>query len=102
MMTRLVKSVLAAVLIAVSPMRVSIGQTDEMDRGRQLYENHCQVCHDSAVHIRARSIAKSFAEIRQQIVRWHHYLELPWTRQEVDDVQRYLNEHYYHYSEPSR
>ena len=67
------------------------------ERGQQLYENHCQECHESQVHIREQRKAATLADVRWQIARWQEVLQLPWTAAEVDDVQAYLNAEHYHY-----
>jgi mono/diheme cytochrome c family protein len=69
----------------------------DVQRGQQLYENHCTECHASQVHIREQRKAATLATVRWQIVRWQEVLQLPWTATEVDDVQAYLNAQYYHY-----
>jgi hypothetical protein len=64
-------------------------------RGQLLYENHCLSCHESVVHIRAGRRAKSLPEIRAWVMHWSGYLQLRWSREEVDDVVNHLNDHYY-------
>lgn len=64
-------------------------------RGQLLYENHCMSCHESSVHVRARTHAKSLPELRAWVLRWKEYLQLRWGREEVDDVVNHLNSQYY-------
>ena len=78
-------------------MALTTAEAADPERGGQLYENHCTVCHTSIVHIRENHKAQSPEEIYYQIVRWADVLDLPWTSAEVDDVLHYLNDAYYHY-----
>ena len=66
-----------------------------MKRGRQLYENHCTSCHESQVHIRERTRVRSMTDLHYQVRRWRDELELSWTTEDVEDVQHYLQRHFY-------
>lgn len=68
---------------------------DSVKRGQLLYENHCQVCHSSVVHIREKRKAKNTGAIRSWVMRWSKYLKLSWSDDEIDEVVRYLNSRYY-------
>lgn len=65
------------------------------ERGRLLYENHCRVCHTSAVHMREGRKAASRDEIQTWVKRWCKELGLQWGTLEIDDVTEYLNDRYY-------
>ena len=64
-------------------------------RGRALYDTRCVECHATSVHSRAKRVATSCTEIREQVVRWSRQQGGAWTDEEVDDVTLYLNERYY-------
>lgn len=64
-------------------------------RGELLYENHCTVCHQSTVHIRANRKAKSITDIRGWAARWAGELKLNWTSDDIDDVAEFLAKRYY-------
>ncbi|HEX19761.1 MAG TPA: hypothetical protein ENG78_02945 [Acidiferrobacteraceae bacterium] len=66
-------------------------------RGQLLYENHCQVCHSSVVHIREKRKAKNTGAIRSWVIHWSKYLKLSWSDGEIDEVVHYLNSRYYKY-----
>lgn len=70
----------------------------DYERGRQLYDNHCTACHESQVHIRKQRKVGNMAELLQQIQRWQHELDLPWTATEIEDVRYYLNQRFYRFS----
>lgn len=65
------------------------------ERGRLLYENHCQACHTSTVHIREQRKAKTPAELRAWIQRWATELKLVWSEDELADVYQLLNNRHY-------
>ena len=66
-------------------------------RGQLLYENHCTVCHDSGVHIRAQRKARSTTDIHKWVIRWSKHLKLDWSSAEVNEVSEFLNQHFYHF-----
>lgn len=68
------------------------------ERGRALYENHCTVCHTSAVHSRVNRIAVSRAEVRDIVDSWQRQQQLNWGTQEVDDVVEFLSRTRYRFS----
>ncbi|TXH47068.1 MAG: hypothetical protein E6Q93_28755 [Burkholderiaceae bacterium] len=71
-----------------------------LTRGQALYEARCDRCHDRSVHARDKRAAKSFAEVRAQVVRWDRALGALWRSDEIDVVTRYLNHRYYQYPCP--
>ena len=75
--------------LAAAPVRA------DAERGRLLYENHCQGCHTSVVHVRDQRKAKTPAELRGWIGRWSTELKLTWTADDAKDVYQYLNNRYY-------
>ena len=80
-----------AVPTPVYPLSVDI----QTSRGQLLYENHCLECHTSVVHIRNNRKAINLIEVRKFVIRWSRELHLPWQKEEIDDVVRYLDRQYY-------
>ena len=64
-------------------------------RGQLLYENHCMICHESAVHIRSGRRIQSLPALRARVLHWAEYLQLRWGKEEVEDVVGHLNTQYY-------
>ena len=62
-----------------------------IERGRMLYENHCQACHTSAIHGRKERIAIGIAELRTIVQRWQAIQKLHWTADEIEDVVQFLS-----------
>jgi len=79
--------------VSTNPGVTILAQSGE--RGQLLYENHCQVCHDSRAHIRSNRKAKTLKDIEGWVVRWSTELKLTWSADEIRDVARYLGKRYY-------
>lgn len=71
-------------------------------RGQLLYENHCQTCHTSVVHVREDHRARSLQEVEQWVRRWADELKLTWRAEEINDVVDYLNQQYYKLELPAQ
>jgi len=69
----------------------------DIERGRALYENHCEVCHSSKVHTRINRIAISIEELRQIVDNWQREERLRWSPQDVEDVVQFLNATHYNF-----
>ena len=78
---------LAACALAQAPA----AHAADAGRGRALYENHCQTCHTSKIHVRANKLPINRDELRMIIEHWRQQQNLPWTPAEVEDVLEYLN-----------
>jgi len=68
---------------------------EEFDRGRALYENHCQSCHEALAHTRENHVVKTVQGLRQRVWSWSVHSGLNWRDDEIDDVTRYLNRRFY-------
>lgn len=71
-------------------------------RGELLYENHCQGCHASQLHIREDRRARSIDELRGWVTRWAEVQKLNWGDEEIGAVTDYLNRRYYRLAPPAR
>ena len=70
----------------------------DASRGKLLYENHCQGCHASTVHVRDQRKVTSPDALRAMIVRWSEELKLGWRDSERADVFHHLNNRYYRFA----
>ena len=70
-------------------------------RGQLLYENHCMGCHESVAQIRTRQQVKSQPALRQAVARWAANINLPWGKEEIEEVTRYLGTQYYKFEKQS-
>ena len=71
------------------------------NRGQLLYETHCIACHSAQMHWRDKRLAQDWGSLRGEVQRWQANAALNWTEEDVTDVSRYLNQHYYRFSEPA-
>jgi mono/diheme cytochrome c family protein len=69
-------------------------------RGQLLYEDHCQGCHTSIVHVREDHRAQSWVELKGWVTHWSKELKLTWKAGEIGDVVDYLNQTYYKFEVP--
>lgn len=81
---------LALAVAGVSPAPVRGAELPNLERGRALYENHCQVCHTQKVHTRPNRMILTAAAMRDIVDRWQREENLRWSAQEIDDVVYFL------------
>lgn len=91
---------LAAVMATAAALSGGAAAQDlvDVERGRALYENHCQVCHTPKVHSRVNRLPINRAELREIVDNWQRQEALGWSTQEVADVVEYLNRTRYGYA----
>jgi mono/diheme cytochrome c family protein len=77
-----------------SPARTT-APAPSLTRGALLYENHCQGCHESRLHVRDQRRAKARAALRAWVTHWAAHQKLGWGEAEIDDVVDYLSRRYY-------
>jgi len=67
-------------------------------RGEALYELHCTTCHYERIHKRerSRSLIKTLAQLRLEVVRRGEMTGQRFTIEDVDDIAEYLNRSHYH------
>lgn len=76
-------------------------QAADPGRGRALYDNHCQQCHESRVHLREKRKVGTRAELRRRVAGWAEHAALGWRREDVDDVTCYLERAFYDFGDTS-
>jgi hypothetical protein len=79
------------------PLVASAGWPEDYERGRHLYENHCQACHSSLLHSPVSGRIKSFRELQSQVSSWSSHAAKAWSAEEVNDVSYYLDRTFYHF-----
>lgn len=85
-------------LVLPLPLPVSAQSVPDPERGRALYENHCQVCHTPRVHSRINKLPISRAELQEIVDRWQREEQLRWSAQDVADVVEFLGRTRYGYA----
>jgi len=74
-------------------------QSDEVDRGQGLYENHCRTCHDATVHTRDSRRVQNRDDLQLYVATWSFHAQLGWSREDIIDVTGYLERRYYRFEE---
>lgn len=67
----------------------------DLVRGQQLYEHHCQLCHQSSAHVRDNHKVKTADDLKYFVRRWSDYLKLDWSVEDRRDVEEFLDDAYY-------
>ena len=80
---------------AVAPCAIA------QSRGELLYSTHCISCHTAEMHWRDKKVAVDWTSLRFQVGRWQDNAGLGWSKADIQEVTRYLNESIYHYTETS-
>ena len=73
-------------------------QLPSAERGRLLYENHCQFCHTQKIHARPNKVPFTRGQLRAIVDDWRRQQDLRWTGEDIEDVVEYLNRTRYHFS----
>jgi len=67
----------------------------DFDRGRALYENHCQTCHEDWAHTGGNRKVATLDGLRARVASWSVHSGLNWGTEEISAVTRYLNRRFY-------
>ena len=90
-----IASLATVLLLSIINLPYAVAST----RGEQLYNNHCQQCHNKTVHTRTDSRVTSIESLRAWVVAWSVHNGLFWGNEEVSDITAYLNRTIYHFTD---
>ena len=85
-------------VVAVLLLELSVsapGFAADFDRGRELYENHCQSCHEDWAHTRGNRKVATIDGLRARVASWSVHSGLNWRTEEISAVAGYLNRRFY-------
>ena len=88
----LITVISVAILAGLSAQPV---QAVDLERGRELHQNHCLFCHDTKLYARSHTDILSYEELRLQVDFWQSQTVLNWQVEDIEDVAFYLNELFY-------
>jgi len=92
-----------AAALAALAFATTAGATEpQATRGELLYQNHCQGCHESTLHVRTDHRATSPAEVHTWVRYWADREKLGWTNEDVLEVSNFLVARYYRFPPPAR
>jgi len=66
-------------------------------RGEMLYLVHCINCHGTHTQWRDNKSARDWSSLKKEVRIWQGNLDMGWTKEDIEDVARYLNVSYYKY-----
>ena len=95
------KCLLIALWFPVLCLAQSVFDVVDLDRGKALHDNHCVLCHESAIYQRPNRVARDYDALRGQVERWQDNTGLRWTTTEINNVTGYLTLIYYKYPLPA-
>ena len=88
-------ALLSSVLSAHAAMSAYI---PNVDRGRALYEQHCEQCHTPNIHSRPNRLPLTRDELRGIVDQMRRITNLGWTPEEIEDVVEHLNRTRYRFA----
>ena len=91
----------SGLLFAASALLCAVALADPSDspsRGELLYSTHCIACHTAQVHWRDQKQATDWDTLEKQVRRWQAADMLQWSEDDINEVTRYLNDSYYHFT----
>jgi mono/diheme cytochrome c family protein len=103
--TLAVATLFLAALAGCAPSRQkpepAAAHTTSIARGKLLHDTKCIACHDSTIYTRGDRLAKSYAQVREQVGIWQAKAGLLWSSADIDDATRYVNDAFYKYECPT-
>jgi mono/diheme cytochrome c family protein len=91
----------AALCALFSLAGVSPAMAADLQRGKELHDNHCRMCHDSIAYKRDDRIAQNYAQIKAQVTRWQTNTGLRWSAEDIENVSAYVARTFYKLDVPS-
>jgi len=86
---------LASLLVLLPVAAPALSQ--DLERGRTLYESYCGICHYERIHQRLKPAVRDLAELRDMVARWAPQTKHAFTLDEREEVVQYLNESHYRF-----
>lgn len=82
-------------ILFVIAMTVSMVSWADIQRGKQLHDEHCMNCHDDSVYTRDKRFVDSKEALVQQVNRCALNMDRQWSETDINDIVDYLNATYY-------
>ena len=84
----------------------NIGYSKDLERGKDLHDGNCLSCHASMygengneIYTRPNRKIDTLSGLENQLKRCKNSLGTNWPKDQIDDVQHYLNKSFYHFEE---
>jgi mono/diheme cytochrome c family protein len=87
---------LGILLLALLPINAF---SENFERGQELFQHHCQVCHGDLKLAGKKSKVKKLGDLKIKISSWAAHSGTDWAESEILDVMFYLNKSFYHFKQ---
>jgi mono/diheme cytochrome c family protein len=64
-------------------------------RGRLLHDDACTGCHGPSMYSRPYHERNPYFTVRKQVEIWQEFVELGWSKEQIDDVAHFVQKRYY-------
>lgn len=75
---------------------ISPASAQNFARGQELFEDHCQACHEDFERPEVRHL-RSAKELRARIEAWAAHTNTGWKQEDIEDVLFYLDRSFYRF-----
>ena len=88
--------------IAIISISSTVMATDNpvVNKGEQLYQEHCVSCHDAKVYTNPERIVDNLEELTNHVKSCKIPQQSNWTEEDIFQVVNYLNNNFYHFASP--
>ena len=95
------RSILAALFVLFGNLAdAGAQQVRDATRGELLYSTHCIACHNAQVHWREKKLVTDWTSLQSEVRRWQVISGLGWSKEDIAEVARYLNDLHYRLATP--
>lgn len=85
----------ASLVLLLFPM---LAWSEDMERGRVLYQTYCGGCHYERTHDeRVRPAVRDLDQLRDMVAQWAPQTKRSYTLDELEDIVQYLNDAHYRF-----
>lgn len=86
-----------SLLILLMPSAHAASLPGDSASGMRLLDAHCMTCHQTDVFTRKDRRVQSLDALKQQLTSCTHMAEQEFSRSEMQDLLKYLNDQFYHF-----
>lgn len=87
----------ALLLILLTPSAYASELPGDSAEGERLLGAHCMECHQTDIFTRKNRKVQSLDALKKQLVACSHAANVEFAASEMQDLLKYLNDHFYHF-----
>ena len=84
-------------LILLMPSTYAAALPGDSAAGKRLHDADCMGCHNTDIYARKDRIVRSLDALEKQLVGCTHMAKAELSTSEMQDILKYLNDHFYHF-----